>query len=128
MEKSPSVCLKEPGPPLYGNIRYRSGPFAIDVSSTAYKIASNQGVNTRDATTDAPSPLTSVIYYWKIFGVPDALPITSRLSFYHGRLVRTTRLLAAINDQSVGEIIGGKGDGDPVAKENFNPEPGHPAG
>ncbi|MDQ1238792.1 MAG: hypothetical protein QG577_977, partial [Thermodesulfobacteriota bacterium] len=46
---------------VYGDIQYRSGPLAIDLSSTAYKVESNQGVDQRDPATGAPIPLTAVI-------------------------------------------------------------------
>lgn len=46
---------------VYGDIQYRNGPVAIDLSSTAYKIDSNQAVDSRNQTTGVPGLLTPVI-------------------------------------------------------------------
>lgn len=44
---------------FYGDIQYRSASVAIDLSSTAYKVESNQPVDNRQAS-GAPGPLTTV--------------------------------------------------------------------
>ncbi len=46
---------------VYGDIQYRNGPIAIDLSSTAYKDESSQDVDARTASTGVPGPLTPVI-------------------------------------------------------------------
>jgi hypothetical protein len=45
---------------VYGDIQYRSGPLAIDLSSTAYKVESNQVVDQRNSSSGAPGTLTTV--------------------------------------------------------------------